>query len=40
MMLLDKDGRQHISHLFEHLLNTESTQFTQSDVQNLANKYI
>ncbi|XP_019946824.2 sperm-associated antigen 1 isoform X1 [Paralichthys olivaceus] len=40
LMLLEKDERHHITHLFEHLSAIESTDFTKNDVQNLANKYI
>ncbi|XP_040901294.1 sperm-associated antigen 1-like isoform X1 [Toxotes jaculatrix] len=40
LMLLEKDERRHMTHLFEHLSATESTEFTKNDVQNLANKYI
>ncbi|XP_061633828.1 sperm-associated antigen 1 isoform X2 [Phyllopteryx taeniolatus] len=40
LMLLEKDERRHVSQLFEHLSSAESTEFTKTDVQNLANKYI
>ncbi|GAA6217538.1 sperm-associated antigen 1 [Lates japonicus] len=40
LMMLEKDDRRHMTHLFEHLSAVESTEFTKNDVQNLANKYI
>ncbi|KAG7474950.1 sperm-associated antigen 1 [Solea senegalensis] len=39
LMLMEKDKRRHMTHLFEHLSSVESTEFTKNDVQNLANKY-
>ncbi|XP_061674842.1 sperm-associated antigen 1-like isoform X2 [Syngnathoides biaculeatus] len=40
LMLLEKDERHHVSQLFEHLSSADSTEFTKTDVQNLANNYI
>ncbi|XP_061919713.1 sperm-associated antigen 1 isoform X1 [Entelurus aequoreus] len=40
LILLEKDERCHIGQLFERLSAVESADFTQNDVQNLANKYI
>ncbi|XP_062394527.1 sperm-associated antigen 1 [Sardina pilchardus] len=40
LMLLDKDERRQMTQLFEHLSAVESEDFSQNDVQNLANKYI
>ncbi|XP_077455746.1 sperm-associated antigen 1-like [Stigmatopora argus] len=40
LMLLEKEDRRHVSQLFEHLASVKSTEFTNNDVQNLANKYI
>ncbi|XP_041964279.1 sperm-associated antigen 1 [Alosa sapidissima] len=40
LMLLDKDKRRQMTQLFEHLSAVESEDFSQNDVQNLANKYI
>ncbi|XP_034554093.1 sperm-associated antigen 1 [Notolabrus celidotus] len=40
LMLLDKDERRYMTQLFEHLSAVESSEFTENDVQNLANKYI
>ncbi|XP_076004554.1 sperm-associated antigen 1 [Genypterus blacodes] len=40
LMLLEKDERQQMTQLFEHLSAVECTEFTRNDVQNLANKYI
>ncbi|XP_031724442.1 sperm-associated antigen 1 [Anarrhichthys ocellatus] len=40
LMLLEKDERRHMTQLFEHLSDVQSSEFTKNDVQNLANKYI
>ncbi|XP_053736390.1 sperm-associated antigen 1-like [Synchiropus splendidus] len=40
LMLLEKDKRGQMAGLFERLSAVESSDFTRSDVQNLANKYI
>ncbi|KAK5922953.1 hypothetical protein CgunFtcFv8_020174 [Champsocephalus gunnari] len=40
LMLLEKDERRHMTQLFEHLSAVQSAEFTENDVQNLANKYI
>ncbi|XP_034029742.1 sperm-associated antigen 1 [Thalassophryne amazonica] len=40
LMLLEKDERHHVSRLFDRLSAVESTEFSQNDVHNLANKYI
>ncbi|XP_030013935.1 sperm-associated antigen 1A-like [Sphaeramia orbicularis] len=40
LMLLEKDERRRMTQLFEHLSAVESAEFTQNDVQNLANMYI
>lgn len=39
-MLLKKEERHLMTHLFDHLSAVESEEFTRNDVQNLANKYI
>lgn len=40
LLLLEKSERHHMTQLFEHLSAVDSTEFTENDVQNLANKYI
>lgn len=40
LMLLDPEERRHMTRLFERLSAAEGPDFTQNDVQNLANKYI
>lgn len=40
LMMLEKDERNHMTHLFERLSAVHSSEFTKNDLQNLANKYI
>ncbi|XP_037309385.2 sperm-associated antigen 1-like [Pungitius pungitius] len=40
LMLLEKEERHHMTQLFEHLSAAQSSEFTENDVHNLANKYI
>lgn len=40
LMLLEKDERRCMTQLFERLSAVDSADFTEDDVQNLANKYI